>query len=142
MFYEKWTDDSSEMLIACDKELQELCDKISLNLESVKSLTEYYESSSASQMTHKIRNIKAFKGLTSPMKKTKNGWVPDFTSRYFKSDFSFGLKIIKDIAEEFDLRTPNIDTVWKWYEDVALSYGEEVFKLNTNKEEFVELYTI
>lgn len=115
LFYEEWTDDSSEILIVCDNELQMLCNIIPLDLRGVISLQEYYESRTAGAMTKKIRSIKAFKGLGSPMKKTENGWVPDWESRYFTTDFSFGLKIIRDIAEIFSVATPCMDMVWDWY---------------------------
>ena len=54
LFYEEWTQLSSEMLIACDAELQELCDIIPLDLHAVMSLREYYESQTPEAMTRKI----------------------------------------------------------------------------------------
>jgi len=45
------------------------------------------------------------------MTETESGWVPDWSSRYFTADFSFGLKIIRDIAKMFDVDTPNIEKV-------------------------------
>ena len=57
------------MLIACDKELQALCNEIPLDLSDVESLCDYYESHTAQEMTSKISGIVAFKGLTSPMKR-------------------------------------------------------------------------
>lgn len=141
LFYEEWSCDSAEWLIACDNELQTLCKKIPLELEEVMSLREYYESYDAEAMVKKIRSIAAFKGLTSPMKQEGQGWIPDFESRYFVADFPFGLKIIKDIAELFEVPIPNIDVVWNWYMDKAALPGNPAFQLPIHdKDEFVSLY--
>lgn len=140
LFYEEWTDESSQILIQCDKELQNLCKVIPLKLDSVKSLQEYYESQTVEAMTKKISGIKAFQGLVSPMKEVKNGWIPNWSSRYFTTDFSYGLKIIKDIAMMFHVSTPNIDIVWKWYEKMALKNNIEVFHINLTIEEFIKRY--
>ena len=141
LFYEEWDVESAEWLIACDGELQALCEEIPLELKEVKSLWEYYESYDARAMAEKLKSIKAFKGLTSPMKQTEGGWIPDFESRYFVADFSYGLKIIKDIAELFGVAAPHIDTVWKWFTGVAILPEEKVFGLEIcDKDEFVRLY--
>ena len=115
LFYEEWDDASSEMLIACDRELQELCQVMPMDLSGVESLCDYYESKTVCAMTQKIKGIPAFKGLLSPMKRRAGGWVPDFENRYFATDFPYGLKIVKDLAEEYGVDTPNIDKVWEWY---------------------------
>ncbi len=139
LFYEEWDTDSSAMLIACDSEEQELCGTIPLVLDEVVSLKTYYESQDATAMTNKISGIKAFKGLLSPMKEVEEGWIPDFSSRYFTADFSYGLKIIKDIAGLFDVKTPNIDMVWNWY--VETSKPEKWFDIGDIKKiEFVNIY--
>lgn len=115
LFYEEWDDASSEMLIACDGELQALCEVIPMDLSAVESLCDYYESRTADAMTRKIRSIQAFKGLTSPMKQVEGGWIPDFHDRYFIADFAYGLKIIKELAVMYGVDTPCINQVWEWY---------------------------
>lgn len=127
LFYEEWDDASSEMLIACDRELQELCRVIPMDLSAVESLCDYYESKTAHAMTQKIRGIQAFKGILSPMKQVLGGWVPDFESRYFATDFPYGLKIIKDLAAEYGVDTPNIDKVWAWYAATVSAFSSEPF---------------
>ena len=136
-FYEEWDIPSSEMLIACDNELQELCKVVPLELESVMSLRDYYESQTAEAMTAKISGIKAFKGLLSPMVQEGDSWIPDFDSRYFTTDFPRGLKIIKDFAAEFDVPTPNIDIVWNWYEQFDSKHAKTAFELKLIKEELL-----
>lgn len=140
LFYEEWNDESSEMLISCDGELQALCDSIPLDLSSVRSLCDYYESYTPQNMTKKIRGIEAFKGLMSPMKCIGNTWVPDFESRYFTADFSYGLKVIKDLCDLFGVKASNIELIWKWYQEAVLEDLEEVFKLDLGKEELLGLY--
>ena len=140
LFYEEWDQLSSEMLIACDKELQDLCEAIPLDLTAVQSLRIYYESDNPLAMTKKISGIAAFQGIASPMISCSGGWVPDFSSRYFTADFSFGLKIIRDIAALFCVPTSNIDTVWNWYKHVAPKDASEAFHLTLNRKQFLELY--
>lgn len=139
LFYEEWDDASSEMLIACDRELQLLCDAIPMDLSAVESLCEYYESRTVSAMTQKIRSIQAFKGITSPMKPVEGGWIPDFESRYFTADFSYGLKIIKDLAAVYGVRTPNIDKIWAWYTK-WIKGTEKFFTLHAAKTAIEKLY--
>lgn len=140
LFYEEWTDDASKMLIACDQELQDICEVIPLNLSSVKSLKEHYESWAVEEMTKKISGIKAFKGLTSPMKYTGEGWIPDWNSRYFATDFSFGLKVIKDIAKIVKTPTPSMDIIWNWYIETVKPDKRNIFSMQFTFDEFLEIY--
>lgn len=120
LFYETWDDESSDLLIKCDEELQLLCKKIQYNLIDVKSLKDHYESHTVHDMTEKISNIPAFKGLTSPMKQNDDGrWIPDFKSRYFSSDFSFGLKIIIDLTELYNIPSEHLHMIWNWFVEIA-----------------------
>lgn len=144
LFYERWTQASSELLIACDEELQQVCRVLEracgLDLAGVRSLKLHYESPTAEAMTAKISSIPAFKGLTSPMREEAPGqWVPDFSSRYFKADFAYGLKVIRDIAALVGVSTPNIEHVWQWY--LRTSGETECFEgVPTTVEELAALY--
>lgn len=116
-FYDEWSDDSSEMLILCDEELQNICRAYEkIDLSEVKSLKIHYESDTIQKMTQKICNIPSFQGIKTPMVKTEKGYIPDFDSRYFEEDFPYGLCIIKSFAEIAGIETKNIDKVLKWYE--------------------------
>lgn len=124
LFYEEWTDDASRTVLACDAELQRVCHALErllgCDLSGVKSLLEHYESEDASSMTAKIKSIPGFKGLLSPMIEDGSGrWVLDFESRYFKADFPFGLKAIRDIARLTDVPVPHMDEVYAWYSETA-----------------------
>lgn len=125
LFYEEWNDASSELLIACDEEVQQICRALpEFELQYVKSLRIHYESPTAQAMTKKISSIAAFKGLTTPTVKVDGGYIPDLHSRYFTADFSYGLTIIKQIAEFAGVQTPNIDATMDWYKGIAVEDQE------------------
>lgn len=116
LFYGEWTQESSELLLACDSEHQNMLAAISnLDLKEVRSLKLHYESETPEQLTAKIRSIKSLHNLSSPMKQIGNGWIPDFNSRYFTADFPYGLAIIEQIAKVVDVRVPNISKTLEWY---------------------------
>lgn len=114
LFYESWTDAASEMLITMDREFFLLLDRLGLADKSIQPLLVYYESHDAQSLTRKIRSIQAFKGIGAPMKQTADGWIPDFSSRYFTEDFPFGLGFIVSLAKEHNVPTPTLDKVLAW----------------------------
>jgi opine dehydrogenase len=120
LFYEEWTDEASRMLLACDSELQDMCQMLTeLDLSNVRSLRLHYESETPEQLTKKIHSIKSFAGLGSPMKRVTGGWIPDFTSRYFSTDFPYGLAIIEELAEIMGYDAKHIKIVMDWYRAVS-----------------------
>lgn len=128
LFYEEWDDESSELLLACDDEVQSICKALpEFQLSYVKSLREHYESPNVESMTKKISSIEAFKGLKTPSIEIEGGFIPDLQSRYFTADFSFGLTIIKQVAEFAEIITPNIDDVMLWYHKISRDNNEFVF---------------
>lgn len=114
LFYEEWTDNSSEIIIQMDKEFFNLLKKLPVEKDSIKPLLEYYESNDSQSLTKKLQSIVAFKGLLAPMKKIENGFIPDYNNRYFSEDFPFGLKFIRDLAYENQIEVPVIDKVYNW----------------------------
>ena len=114
LFYEEWTNEASELLIAMDEEFQALLETLPVTKGSIPTILDYYESCDAASLTQKLRSIKAFQGILSPMRAIENGFVPDFQSRYFTEDFPYGLKIIKGLAQKNGVRTPVIDKVLAW----------------------------
>lgn len=128
LFYEEWSDASSELLLRCDEELQTLCKRMDrLDLSPVRSLRLHYESDSPQALTRKLQSIKSLQGLSSPMKQVAGGWIPDFSSRYFTADFLYGLSILQQIAEVFQVPTPYMDSTMDWYRN--LCPGEKGFSL-------------
>ncbi len=145
LFYGEWDDNSSELLIACDNELQEmilLLDK--LDLHYVRPLTHHYDSNSPQAMTRKIQSIKSLHRIYSPMIKIESGWIPDFTSRYFTADFPYGLAIIEELADLIGYNATNIRKTMNWYRSTTgdlnrlelSKYGihniEDIYFLYTN----------
>lgn len=143
LFYEEWDDASSELLIACDEEVQKICRALpEYQLDHVKSLRVHYESPSVEEMTKKISSIQAFKGLTTPTVEVEGGLIPDLHSRYFTADFSYGLTIIKQVADFAGVSTPHIDATMDWYKNIAIEKEEfrfEDFGINDRKS-FEEFY--
>ena len=143
LFYEEWDDASSELLIACDDEVQKICKVLpEYKLEYVKSLRVHYESPTVEAMTSKISSIAAFKGLITPTIEVEGGVIPDLPSRYFTADFSYGLTIIKQVADLADVSTPNIDATMQWYKSIAIEHNEfryEDFGI-TDMKSFAEFY--
>ena len=144
LFYENWNDETSELLLACDDEVQRLCKKLSMfDLSYVKSLRLHYESPDKYALTKKIISIQGFKGLKSPTVKVEGGYIPDFTSRYFTADFSYGLTILLQIADFMGIEAENMRDTQKWYYDLVGKKDE--FKFSDygidNLKSFVEFYS-
>lgn len=114
LFYKEWTDEASQLLIDMDAEFFQLLDK--LNVHSLPTLLDYYESTDAASLTRKIQSIPAFQTITSPMKQVEGGWMVDFESRYFTEDFPFGLKWIRELCYKYRLYAPKISEVYSWGE--------------------------
>ena len=113
-FYEEWTDEASALLIAMDREFQQLLQVLPVREGSIPTILDYYESSDAASLTRKLRSIQAFKGILAPMKTEEGGFVPDFSSRYFTEDFPYGLRIIQQQARKHQIPVPTIDRVMAW----------------------------
>lgn len=144
LFYEEWNDESSELIFKCDDELQILCNMLTeFDLSNVKSLKLHYESDTVKQLTNKIRSIKGFKGLETPGIKTPNGYLPDFSSRYFTADFSFGLSIIKQIMDFVGMDGRNCKETLDWYYKLITNSTDE-FKYSDygikDYESFIKFY--
>lgn len=67
LFYEDWDDASSELLLACDDEIQEICRALQgFGLEYVVSEREFYNAYTAEDMTLAISTESSLQGLTTP----------------------------------------------------------------------------
>ena len=113
-FYDEWTDEASETIIKMDSEFFLLLEKLQVGKDAILPLLQYYESFDAKSLTQKIRSIKAFHGIMSPMVEVQNGWVADFKNRYFTEDFPYGLKHIWELSKHHGIDTPMIDKVYGW----------------------------
>ena len=97
-FYEEWTEETAQLYIQMDNELQSLLDLLPVQKGSIATVLDYYESTDAVSLAKKLRSIEAFKGILSPMKQVEGGYIPDFHSRYFTEDFPYGLAIVHRLA--------------------------------------------
>lgn len=114
MFYEEWTTEAADLYIKMDEEFFQLLKVLPVSDHFLPTALHYYESHDAKSLAAKLSSIQSFKGITSPMKQTEEGWLPDFTSRYFTEDFPYGLKYIWKLAHEKGISCPHIDKVYAW----------------------------
>lgn len=144
LFYEKWDDESSELLLGLDDELQSICRALSeFDLSGIKSIKEHYESQNIGELSAKIRSIPAFKGLKTPAIFIENkGFKPDFGSRYFVADFGYGLEVLARIAALFEVEVQKMKEVLSWYK--SFSQSEKSFDFTRykikNKNDFIDFY--
>lgn len=128
LFYSEWDDRSSEVLFQMDAEEQRICHALpEFRLNGVISLPEYYQAPTIKAMTEKIRSIRAFRGLGTPVRNVGHGVVPDLSSRYFTADFSYGLRIIQQVGRIAGVETPVMDEVMRWYRSIAVGGDEFCF---------------
>ena len=113
-FYAEWTLEASSLLIQMDEEFQNLLKTLGLKPGCIPTVLDYYESTDAESLTHKLQSIKAFQGILSPMKETPIGFIPDFTSRYFTEDFPYGMRFIIETAQKHNFPIPTIEKVYHW----------------------------
>lgn len=147
LFYEDWNNETSDLLLKCDDEVQKICRELKcFDLKYVKSLKEHYEVNNSQELTDKIKSIKGFKGLKTPMIKVNNGFIPDFNSRYFTADFPYGLSILIQIAKFVNVDTPNMCETLTWYHSIIKKNNNVVEDFDfakygiTNKKDFEKFY--
>lgn len=144
LFYEEWSDETTELLFKCDAEVQNLCHHLNdFDLSEVKSLKEHYENDTVKGFTNKIRSIEGFKGLPTPTVRVERGFIPDLSSRYFTADFNFGLFVIMQVANLVGCDMSNCQSLLDWYEPLRnRQYSEFDYKhygINS-KEDFENFY--
>ena len=123
-FYEEWTEETAQLYIQMDNELQSLLDLLPVRKGSIATVLDYYESTDAVSLAKKLRSIEAFKGILSPMKQVEGGYIPDFQSRYFIEDFPYGLAIVHRLAHEKGVPSPSIDMVYDWGTKMLNRYSQ------------------
>ena len=123
-FYEEWTEETAQLYIQMDNELQSLLDLLPVQKGSIATVLDYYESTDAVSLAKKLRSIEAFKGILSPMKQVEGGYIPDFQSRYFTEDFPYGLAIVHRLAHEKGVPSPSIDMVYDWGTKMLNRYSQ------------------
>jgi len=123
--YLEWENESSERLLACDEDLQEICREYNaIDLSGIRFIKEHYESNSAEELTAKLQSIPPFKTTVPPMLKTENGYIPNLNARYFTEDFPFGVVNLKGFASIAKVPTPALDELLYWFQSLS---GKEYF---------------
>jgi len=135
LFYEDMDDFSANCIEKVSDELQTICrcieekSKIKL-LQDVLPIDESILSvypgkiKDTSNLKQIFRTNSGYKSFRTPMKESKDGWIPDFNNRYFTEDIPFGLCIYKGIAEILRVETPMMDTILTWSQK---KMGKEYF---------------
>jgi len=113
-FYAEWTLEASTLLLQMDDEFQSLLKKLGLKEGCIPPILDYYESTDADSLTQKLRSIKAFQNISSPMKAVEGGFIPDFSSRYFTEDFPYGMRFIVETAQKHHVSIPVIGRIYQW----------------------------
>ena len=113
-FYAEWSIEASKLLIQMDDEFQQLLKILGLKQGCIPSILDYYESTDEISLTQKLHDIKAFQGISSPMKAISGGFIPDFSSRYFVEDFPYGMRFIVETAQKHHVYIPTIEKVYQW----------------------------
>lgn len=114
LFYEEWTVEAAQLLIDMDEEFFTILKYLPVSEGYLPRILDYYESHDAESLARKLSSIQGFKGISSPMRETTEGWVPDFASRYFTEDFPYGLRYIWELAHQLNIDVPYIDKVYNW----------------------------
>ena len=113
-FYAEWTLEASTLLLQMDDEFQSLLKKLGLKEGCIPPILDYYESTDADSLTQKLRSIKAFQNISSPMKAVEGGFIPDFSSRYFREDFPYGMRFIVETAQKHHVSIPTTENIYQW----------------------------
>ena len=100
----------------------------SLHLDSLKHVTEWMKRSYGDDIGDKtsiftmLRSNKGYRGLTHPMKEVQiDGqakYLPNFGYRYFTEDLPMGLIVTRGIAELAGVKTPHMDDVILWSQEM------------------------
>lgn len=114
LFYEDWSIRAAQLLIDMDEEFFHILEALPVRPGFIPRILDYYESTDAESLAAKLRSIKAFKGLKAPMIQTPQGWVADYSSRYFTEDFPYGLGYICKLAREHKIIIPTLEKVLSW----------------------------
>lgn len=118
LLYDDWDDESSQLWIACDEELQKITQAFQPFTVNIETVLSYYGCKDYKELTTKIKSIKPFMGVKAPMIREENGFVLNGEYRYFIEDIPYGLVIIKSIAERKGIDTPHIDMLIQWGQKV------------------------
>jgi len=137
LFYQGVTEEIADLLEALSAEITHIAElfsqKYSINLGEVMPVRQWLFDSYSANIEDKSSLARAFctnhsyRGLKVPVIKEKEGYKPDFNSRYLTEDIPYGLLYSKAVATMINLQTPHIDqvirTAGKWADKNYLDSG-------------------
>lgn len=113
-FYGEWTDESSELYVTADREMRVVMSHYPIDMGTdYESVLDHYCVKTAAELTRKLRDIPSFKSILSPMVQTEEGWIPDFSSRYFTEDVQYGLAEMLRLADGVAARIPTMRALYE-----------------------------
>ncbi|XP_064652277.1 tauropine dehydrogenase-like isoform X3 [Lineus longissimus] len=130
LFYWGVTQETGDLMSNCSQEILAISQKImdlvpGVNLTNVKHIYDWFiiiygsEISDKTSLATVLRTNKGYNGLTHPCVKTDDGkFLPNFKYRYMTEDISFGLAVVKGIADILGVDTPSIDKVLYWAQGI------------------------
>jgi glyceraldehyde 3-phosphate dehydrogenase len=137
LFYETWTDRSSEWCQKISDERRKvwatICEKKpgTGSPDQVPDLRAYLAAIYKGQIvddssiTGCTSTNDGFKGFKCPMKEVEGGFIPAFDNRYFTEDFPEGFAMYKGIADLAGVETPVIDEIFYFFQKFM---GKEYIK--------------
>ncbi|MGL4848040.1 MAG: NAD/NADP octopine/nopaline dehydrogenase family protein [Clostridium sp.] len=115
LFYEEWGNFASKYMLKLDEELEEVTKALvgdpSDDFERIKKR---FNIEKEEELTEAISTATGFIGIKTPMLEVEGGYIPDVNSRYFTEDIEFGTCIIKGFAEIVGVKTPFVDEIITW----------------------------
>jgi hypothetical protein len=120
-FYEEMDSETGVLMDQTSMEIQKVVSyltnkfKVELNVPTIFD-SEYvsFPDPACKTIDQLFAKSPAYKGFKCPLKQVENGWVPDFSNRYFIEDIPYGLCVWKGIAELAKIETPIIDMLINW----------------------------
>lgn len=117
-FYSDWDDRSSEIFLELDEEMKAAAARIPLDLLWSQPILQHYEIAFPSDLTNRIRAIKALSDRPFPIIPVNRGFIPDRNSYYFTEDIAYGLTTLKAIFSITGISSPLTDTILKWSQKI------------------------
>lgn len=121
LFYEEMNDESADLMDAVNKELIDVAQALAeagvadVAVPHIKDfLARYVYRDNSPTLKSFFTTSHAYKGFRCPFVQREQGWVPDFSNRYFTEDIPLGLCLYKGVAEIVGVETPVIDRILSW----------------------------
>lgn len=106
LFYEEWDEEASAWAIRIDNDVCAIAAKMGAHIQT---FLDYYESSDIQTLTQKIRSIRAFQGIGSPV--LANGYL-DKESRYYQADVLVAMVKIITLGEKIGVDCSQMKLVY------------------------------